>query len=66
MAYNKFNCFFIRSYTSEETGEPIEESTEIVLRTKLVRESKIRKFVLNKLNIPDNEVTIFKTFKARL
>lgn len=66
MAYNKFNCFFTRSYTSEETGEPIEESTEIVLRTKLVRESKIRKFVLNKLNIPDNEVTIFKTFKARL
>ncbi len=65
MAYQHLNCYIVLKKRATETEEASEESMELDIRTKLSRESKIRKFVINSLKLNEEEVIIFKTFKKR-
>ena len=63
MPYQNFNCYLVIQKKIDGSEDVTEESMELDIRTKLVRESKIRKYVLNKLKITNDQVLIFKTFK---
>lgn len=60
MGYKNYKVFMIVN-----TPENTEESLELDVKTKHSRDSKVKKFVAEKLNIPLSSIILFKTFKVR-